>query len=457
MNIYNFVTIKKAPPDPAKHPLLVRSRPTRSDDVLCADDVARDRIRDHVRRFGDPDMKKKILLIGGPSGVGKSLLATLILEEAGYSVLVATQTMTRREIADLLADASKSTTAVLFDDLDALMETVPGVAQDLVQHVYPLKGKRRATKKEKEACAANHWTAPVIATCKHPEYGKIADVAKQCEVVILDKPSRSAMIAYLARIARAENVPSEIDLGKIVDASRRDVRQALIALERRGRGVFSKDEDVDAIGAVTTMMMRNRAPASVATSMRMAQMDAGVIPSMIFENYLDVAALHGADAPEIVAGAASDMSIGDVLENAMYATGRFDMYDAYLAHAAVAPAMTVRTQSSHGVRFGNMWSKTSNMYVKKGVMKRIRDAVPGMWNVSDVVDRYAYASVLRDAYLKRLKGPIADLAAVCADPETLVDVCRFGLGSRAPSLVALQTVQKRLIKEKNMCRTTKER
>lgn len=446
MDIYKFVTVKKA--EARKTTLLDRSRPTRSDDVLCADDTARDRVREYVRRFRarDPDVRK-ILLIGGPSGIGKSLLATLVLEEAGYRVRVATSASTKKEISDLL---EQQTTAVLFDDLEAIMDAIPGVGNDLTTHANPLKGQRRATKKEKEACAAEHWPALVIATCKHPDYGKIVDVAKRCEVVRMPRPPRSALIAYLKRISP---VPDGIDFGKIVDVSRRDVRQAIIALERGG-AFSAKDEDVDAIGAVAAMMMMRgpKSPPSVSKTLRAAQMDAGVVPPMIFENYLDVAALRGpVEDVEAAAIAADSMSVADGVENAMYANGRFDLTDVYLTHAAVAPAMAVRTASSGAVRFGNMWSKTSNMHVKRAVLRSIRDRTPGLWNVSSAIDAYAYASVLRSTYEKRLKGPIRDLAAVVDDPDVLVDVCRFGMRPGAMSLVSLQTIRKRLVREKNMC------
>jgi len=444
MNIYEFVTVRK--PGARKTTLLDRARPTRSDDVLCADDTARDRVREHVRRFRarDPGVRK-MLLIGGPSGVGKSLLATLVLEEAGYRVRVATSASTKKEITDLL---EQQTTAVLFDDLEAIMDAIPGVGNDLTTHANPLKGQRRATKKEKEACAAEHWPALVIATCRHPDYGKIVDVARRCEVVRMPRPPRSALIAYLKRIA-----PVGVDLGKIVDVSRRDVRQAIIALERGG-AFSAKDEDVDAIGAVAAMMMMRggRTPPSVSTTLRAAQMDAGVVPPMIFENYLDVAALRGpVEDVEAAAIAADSMSIADGVEDAMYANGRFDLTDVYLTHAAVAPAMAVRTASSSAVRFGNMWSKTSNMHVKRAVLRSIRDRTPGLWNVSSAIDAYAYVSILRAAYEKRLKGPIRDLAAAVDDPDVLVDVCRFGMRPGALSLVSLQTIRKRLVREKNMC------
>jgi len=446
MDIYKFVTVKRA--EARKTTLLDRSRPTRSDDVLCADDTARDRVREYVRRFRarDPDVRK-MLLIGGPSGVGKSLLATLVLEEAGYRVRVATSASTKKEIIDLL---EQQTSAVLFDDLEAIMDAIPGVGNDLTTHANPLKGQRRATKRDKESCAAEHWPALVIATCKHPDYGKIVDVARRCEVVRMPRPPRSALIAYLKRIAP---VPDGIDFGKIVDVSRRDVRQAIIALERGG-AFSAKDEDVDAIGAVAAMMMMRggKTPPSVSTTLRAAQMDAGVVPPMIFENYLDVAALRGpVEDVEAAAIAADSMSVADGVENAMYASGRFDLTDVYLTHAAVAPAMAVRTASSGAVRFGNMWSKTSNMYVKRAVLRSIRDRTPGLWNVSSAIDAYAYASVLRAAYEKRLKGPIRDLAAVVDDPDVLVDVCRFGMRPGALSLVSLQTIRKRLVREKNMC------
>ena len=91
------------------------------------------------------------------------------------------------------------------------------------------------------------------------------------------------------------------------------------------------------------------------------------------------------------------------------------------------------------------------MHVRRAVLRSIRDKTPGLWNVSSATDAYAYVSVMRASYEERLKGPIRDLAAVVDDPDVLADVCRFGMRPGALSLVSLQTLRKRLVREKNMC------
>jgi len=453
MDIRQFVNVQKHV-DKVPTTLLERLRPQKTSDILLCDEVILLRVRDWIARFQNQDASvRKMLMISGPSGVGKSILATLALREAGYShVHVITSSNSRKEVAEFTAmSRSRSkTVALLLDDIDVIMDHVPGIVQDVVQYINPLKGRRRVTKADKETWNRTHWMAPVVVTCKRHDYGKIVDVAKQCDVVWIPKPPKATIVEYLAQHRLEDIQRSAIE--KAVDVSRRDIRQAIMALDFNPQGpggqAGAKDEDIDALQAIDLLMKTSahRRPPGVAPSLRLAHMDLGVVSMMVFENYLDIC-----DDCELekAASAIDSISFGDVVENSMYATGRFDMNDVCATFSVVAPSMIVRTQSTHAVRFGNLWSKVSNMYVKRAALNRLRDGIMGVWMASDALGRHSYIDVLKTMYAKYMAPrSIPDLARVCLYPDKFIEVCRFGLKPLALSVVSLQTIYKRMVAEK---------
>lgn len=461
MDVRRFITVKKPPP-PASDRLLDRVAPAKSGDVVC-DDMTLLRARDWIRRFKarDPTISK-MMMLSGASGIGKSVLARLILEEHGYDVFVVTSGQTKKDIVDVLEDVYRSDAkAIIFDDVDIIQDVVQGIVPEIMKRVNPLKGRRSVTKKDRDLYASTHWFAPIVVTCKRHDYGKIVDVAKQCEVIHMVKPSKAKIAAFLRRIVETERLGKHIDVDAIVDAARRDVRQAVVALDMASRGGptrasqplsgANKDEDIDAIHAVNILMKSSRTGPGVKVALRLAQMDLSVIPLMIHENYLDACQLHHEGPDEGLRRAATavdDISNGDVAENTMYATGNFDMYDVCSVFSVVRPAAAVRTQSTRDVRFGNLWSKISNMYVRRRVLNELRDAVPAVRNASGIVGQYDTIQLLRRKYEAAPLTDLKGLARVCEYPDELVRICRFGLRSQPMSLVSLQTIQKRLIKEK---------
>lgn len=465
MDMRRFITVKKPPSSTSEKNLLLVDRvaPTKSGDVVC-DDMTLLRARDWIRRFKarDPTISK-MMMLSGPSGTGKSVLAKLILEEHGYDVFVVTSGQTKKDIVDVLEDVYRSDAkAIIFDDVDIIQDVVQGIVPEIMKRVNPLKGRRSVTKKDRDLYASTHWFAPIVVTCKRHDYGKIMDVAKQCEVIHITRPSKARIAAFLRSIVAKDRLAGakDVDIDAIVDASKRDVRQAIVALDMAIRGggggqgtksLGSKDEDIDAIHAVNILMKSSRTGPGCKVALRLAQMDLSVIPLMVHENYLDVCQIHH-DGPDEglrrAATAIDDISNGDVAENMMYATGNFDMYDVCSVFSVVGPSAAVRTQSTRDVRFGNLWSKISNMYVRRRVLNELRDAVPAVRNASGILGQYDTIQLLRAKYEAAPLTDLKGLARICDYPDELVRICRFGLRSQPMSLVSLQTIQKRLIKEK---------
>jgi hypothetical protein len=452
MDIRQFVSFLEGPRDvpPENVPLVEKYRPRASTDVIT-NDISYLCIRQWISKFrGRDETIKKMLLISGPSGIGKSLLARLLLQEAGYTVFDLAA-KTKAELAAFfdLVSMNASTSAVLIDDLDSLLASGQGLVAEVLKTVNPLKGKRTATKAEKERYKKSFWIVPVVALCTRHEYGRVADIARACDVVAIRRPPRARVEAFLAKVAAAEGMRLSPDCIKHISKTcLGDIRQTLLQLDlNRNRTsadvtVFRKDKDIDALTAMDTLFKSNR-PLDCGSALRLSLADTGIIPLMVFENYLDLADQHGEDGLAKAAAAIDDISASDLVEQHMYSKANFEMFDIHAAFAVVGPSMQVRTQSTHDTRFGCLLSKMSSSMVKKSQTNSLRDKLPGLWNVQDPAARYEYILLLR-AIFEASMDTLASLRQVCQDPDVFTGVCRFGLRPPVISVTRLQGVAKKL-------------
>lgn len=441
MDIRQFIVVHGALDAPPCATLVDKYKPRRSTDVLV-NDITYLCIKQWIAKYKarDPTIKK-MLLVSGPSGLGKSILARLLLGEAGYTVHDLS-VKSRAELAPFLEMvASNPRNAILIDDLDSLLDQGQGIASDVLMYVNPIKGKRTTTKEDKDAYRVSYWKVPIIALCTRHDYGRSGDFSKECDVVQMRRPARSVVESFLAKIARAEGIKLSPETQReIATASGGDIRQALLQMETRL--VFKKDRDIDALSALDTLLKSNR-PLDCSTALRLAHADTSIVPLMVYENYLDLCQMHGTDGLDKAMRSIEDISVSDAIENAMYSRGRFDMFDVHAVFSVVSPCLLSRTLSTHEVRFGSLWNKQSTAQNKRVQMRAIRDSVPGLECISDDVGRYEYIVALR----RRLEMHIKDvdkLRNVCPDPSLFQSIARFGLAPPIISPSRLQTLAKKL-------------
>jgi hypothetical protein len=358
MNIYKYVERIEAPPKDDGS-LLSRYAPKRTCDVVC-NDISLLCIQQWFR-----ERKKPFLVISGPSGIGKSALASLACREHGLRPMtVACSTVKTQRELDLVLDLVGSGDCLVVDDFDTVESAVLTGVKDFAKARPGL---------------------PVVFVCHKHNYGKPVDICKQAEVVAMRRPPRQKILEWIRSIvARETGFSPSLNVEELVDRCKGDVRQTLLSLEmNRNRAettiISKKDPAVDAINVVE-MIMQSREEMPVSFAMRLAHVDPSNVSTMASENYVDI----GCPSLEAIGRAADAFSVADVLENHMYARQAWENYDAWLYFGAVYPMMCVRTQSSHAPRFTKMWSRTSKMYLRMGHLRTLKTHLPGAQSIDYV-------------------------------------------------------------------------
>ncbi|CAL8461254.1 g785 [Coccomyxa elongata] len=136
-----------------------------------------------------PGTKRGAKIVGA-IGSGKSLLARLVLTDAGYQPVVCSASEARtpkivRERLDRVAHEGNvrrafgahedRPLAIVMDDLDALTTSERSGIAEIVAVVNPVRGKKSLTNADR-AIMASHWSIPVICICEERNDRRFAEL-----------------------------------------------------------------------------------------------------------------------------------------------------------------------------------------------------------------------------------------------------------------------------------------
>lgn len=329
---------------------------------------------------------KRCVMLSGPGGCGTTTAARLCLQEAGFDVVdsnasaLRTGSEMRAQLEGLGSVSrtifSRRPKALLLDEVDALMKGDTGGADEVIAFMTdddpPVTSRRRV---------------PVVATCRQTTYGKIAELTKKSDVIAFERVRDEDLRRFVRMIEAEQGLSLGDATGQLVTAANGDVRQLLTSLQLWGERVANsqRDEHVDVNRAIERLM-RGDGAADMHGGLLLFDTDSAILPLMMHENYLDVMRDDGASV-ESAARASELMSCGDVVDEYIYGHQAWQLNAFYGVCSVVGPSQvcwgvrqtrpehTAKRRKREELRFGTLWSKTSNTFARK---KRLRHLCASM-------------------------------------------------------------------------------
>ena len=169
--------------------------------------------------------KCKPLLIIGPVGSGKTLLARLLLEKYDYDIHefnsgdVRSQKNIKLNLENIMNCRplfNNKSFAIIIDELESINSDRGGITQ--LQNMINPKNNMNRT--------------PVICICSENEDKKFVDLKRNCEILLLKRPNRYELRKIIDKICQKKNYLLDDDtIDNIIRESENDIRKCINYVE----------------------------------------------------------------------------------------------------------------------------------------------------------------------------------------------------------------------------------
>ncbi|AGO10471.1 AaceriABR019Cp [[Ashbya] aceris (nom. inval.)] len=190
---------------------------------------------------------KRILLLHGPPGIGKTSVAHVIAKQAGYSVMELNAsderggTRLREKVRNCLFNDTFNSQPVclIADEIDGssengLIRTLVDIVNNDARATSELltrleHGKRKRTRHK---YSGRVLVRPIIAICNNVYARALEDLRQYCQIVAFKPPGELALLDRLELVCKREGVPMDKKtLKQMAELSQGDIRNALNNLQ----------------------------------------------------------------------------------------------------------------------------------------------------------------------------------------------------------------------------------
>ena len=237
---------------------LKRYRPKMMSDFFCFHEET-EKMKEWIEKMkSDPHSCKKVLYIVGGSGIGKTTIAEVLLEEMGYRMIeynsselrsqkkiteVLEKSLTYRNVFEMMDEENKPV-GFLIDELESLIGTGDkgGFSEflDILKcnskfesHLESLKQKKTTKKKTVSDQKMVKLVSPIICTSFESNEKKIQELKRYSEVIYLQSPVQDNVDQLIDWIGSQEEFEINQECKDyLFQYIRGDIRKLIISLEQ---------------------------------------------------------------------------------------------------------------------------------------------------------------------------------------------------------------------------------
>lgn len=314
----------------------------------------------------------KGLMIVGPTGSGKTVLSAIMCEKYGRNMFVqnASHKRTRKELYAYYGNVKHFTHNGVFilDDMETLINKSDNVSMIEIAKWGDTVSSADASK-----------TIRMMYITNSVYIKKMSAIVSACKTVYLEYPPIHTLFSRCLEICEKESITLSntelLQLKQLIE-SQRDPRMVLNSLNIVSL-VYDVQKDIH-MDIYDTYRLMLDSGASLDSKMRHFATDAGTIPIIFQENYIDYANHVSA---ETLSDVSESMSVADVYHKQMFAsptslTGVST--DTYATMSCIFPEYYKNKDIKENKiykfpRFGLIWTKQSAMYQKRKYWSRFEE------------------------------------------------------------------------------------
>lgn len=318
-DITKLVTIRKHNSSAPSNSLIDEHQPRCSDQVIgsLGSPGSLALARKCLEEYGPG---KRCIAICGAAGLGKTVLARLLLKEHGYTDFLEIDLMS----IQLTQGASNDKTLLCrsIQEVDGYSHDVPLLLDGAESPAW--------TETSGISAMSRKRMAPTLVVCDETRKAR----SRTCDTVVLRRPTVAVMTSHMLKFF--PDMEHKV-MSMIVERARCDIRHVFQNLENFQQGINlwgNRDEFLDGTESIT-MLFAEAQTSDLEHSSRLAGI--GDSHALVFENYLDAVNKDMAQ----IAAAADWMSIGDTVDNRLYHNQAWQLYDFRILAGSVMPACCV--------------------------------------------------------------------------------------------------------------------